>query len=394
MIQKMLCSSLFCLLLTVSAPPAMAVNNPLATPVGKVAETESAATALSELSDAAIDANIVTLQARVDELRLESGADAVAMLHTSYQDVATPDERTLWGNLANQLAGILEEDILTLSRLKDYRKELQGKLNDIKSWKGFAEKPPYSITLLDSLLDLLESKQGVLKSLDVINVSLEEEFREFSNQLKQSSKQLRLAEEGLESNLGKPEELRSNWLLELARLQNEVNQAGTLYGERRRVASRERQKIIQADIDFTNQKLAIIRGNYRFSADELKEKQQAIDAQLNTLQLALQKSKSAEKNTRRELDRLDAAVIKAQADLAAGKRTTVSLQQLLKEQKLQRVVFENTTIESLIRNGLVNLLKREKNIWEDRYQIAGGEQQPGAAAQRAGSGGEMAGLHH
>jgi small-conductance mechanosensitive channel len=372
MIRKVLCYSLFCLLLAVSPPAATAVGNPLAAPVGKEADTASVSTAINELSDAEIDANIVTLQVRVDELRLQYSADATPLLNASYQDVATPDELALWRNLANQLAGILEEDILTLSRLKDYRKELQGKLNEIKSWKGFAEKPPYSITLIDSLLDLLESKQGVLKSLDVINVSLEEEFKEFSNQLKQSSKQLRLAEEGLESNLGKPEELRNNWLLELARLQNEVNQAGTLYGERRRVASRERQKIVQADIDFVTQKLAIIRGNYRFSADELKEKQQAIDAQLSTLQLALQKSRSAEKNTRRELDRLDAAVSKAQADLAAGKRTTVSLQQLLKEQKLQRVVFENTTIESLIRNGLVNLLKREKNIWEDRYQIAAG----------------------
>lgn len=372
MIRKVLCYFLVCLFLTVSALPATAGGNPLAPPVGKDADTQSAAAALSELSDAEIDATIATLQARIDELRLESGAEAVAVLQGSYQDVATPDELALWDNLANQLAGILEDDILALSRLKDYRKELQGKLHEIKSWQGFSEKPPYAITLLDSLLDLLESKQGVLRSLDVITVSLEEEFKEFSNQLKQSSKELRLAEEGLEREAGKPGELRSSWLLELARLQNEVNKAGTLFGERRRIATRERQKIAQADIDFVNQKLAIIRGNYRFSADELKEKQQAIDEQLRTLQLALQKSKSAEKATRRELDRLDAAVNKAQADSAAGRQSTSSLQQLLKEQKLQRIVFENTTIESLIRNGLVNLLKREKSIWEDRYQIAAG----------------------
>lgn len=372
MILKLLCSFLLCLLLTVTAAPEAAAANPLATTVGKQTETQPAASAISELSDAEIDANIVKLQARVDELRLQSGAEAVAVLHNTYQDAATPDELAVWGNLVNQLAGILEDHILALSRFKDYRKELRGKLNEIKAWKGFAEKPPYSISLVDSLLDVLESKQGVLKSLDVISVSLEEEFREFSNNLKQSNKQVRLAEEGLERDSGKPGELRSSWLLQLARLQNEVNQAGTLYGERRRITTRERQKIAQADVDFVTQKLAITRGNYRFSAEELKEKQQSIDKQLSELRLKLQQSKSIEKATRRQLDALDAAVNKAQADLAAGKRTTVSLQQLLKEQKIQRVVFENITIESLIRNGLVNLLKREKSVWEDRYQIAAG----------------------
>ena len=43
----------------------------------------------------------------------------------------------------------------------------------MKSWKGFAEKPPYPLTLVDSLRDALDSKQSVLKSLDVINVTIE-----------------------------------------------------------------------------------------------------------------------------------------------------------------------------------------------------------------------------
>jgi len=372
MIRNLLRHSLFLLLLTVTAAPEAVAANPLATAVGKQTETQPADTAVSELSDAEIDASIVKLRARADELRLQSGAEALAIMANTYQDAASPDELAVWGNLVDQLAGILEDHILALSRFKDYRKELQGKLNEIKSWQGFAEKPPYAISLVDSLLDVLESKQGVLKSLDVISVSQEEEFRDFSNNLKESNKQVRLAEEALERDAGKPGELSSSWLLQLASLQNEVNQAGTLFGERQRIAIRERQKIAQADVDFVNKKLAIIKGNYSFSADELKEKQQSIDNQLSGLQLQLQKSRHVEKSTRRQLDALDTAVNKAQADLAAGKQATVSLQKLLNEQKIQRVVFENTTIESLISNGLVNLLKKEKNIWEDRYQIAAG----------------------
>lgn len=353
--------------------------NPLSKLAAKPVTTETTATATTtatstaDMSDKEIDAKIVKLQARVDELRIQAGTEAFAILRNTYQDAATPDELSEWGSLTMKLAGILEDHVLALTRYKDYRKELQGKRDEMKSWKGFAEPPPYPIALLDSLRDVLESKQKVLKSLDVITIAIEEEFSEFSSSLKNSSKQVRLAEEEVEKNAGKPGELRANWLLQLARLRNEVNQAGALYGESRRITTRERQNVAQADVDFVNQKLAVVRGNYRFSADELKQKQQALDEQSSENQLRLEQSKTIEKVVRRQLDAVDAAIIKAQADLAAGKKTAVPLKQLLKEQRRLRVVFENTTIESLIRNGIANLLKSEKSIWEDRYLIAGGK---------------------
>ena len=182
--------------------------------------------------------------------------------------------------MSGKLVGTLEDHVLVLSRYKDYRKDLQGKLNEMKSWKGFPEKPPYPLSLVDSLRDALESKQRVVKSLDVITVSIEEEFGEYSRNLKNSSKQVRLAEEELEKNAGKPGELRSSWLLQLARLQHEVNQSGVLYGESRRISTRERLKGAQADVDFISQQLAVAKANYRFSAEELKQKQQSIDEQL------------------------------------------------------------------------------------------------------------------
>jgi len=370
--RKFRCCSLCCLLLFMAVSMAAAAVNPLSKVSEKPAETQPESSTVTDMSDKDVDASIVKLQSRIDELRLLTSPEAAAALRNTYHGAATPEELSEWGKLVNKLVDILEDHILSFTRYKDYRKELQDKLEEMKSWKGFTEKPPYSLSLVDSLRDVLESKLKILHSLDVISVAIEEEFSEFSSSLRKSSKQVRLAEEELEKNTGKPGELRSSWLLQLVRLENEVNQTGVLYGERRRITTRERQKIAQADVDFVKQKLAIIGGNYRFSADELKQKQQLIDEQLIKLRFNLEQSKSAEKESRKKLDAVDAAIIKAQADLAAGKRPAVPLKQLLKEQRLQRVVFENTTIESLIRNGLVTLLKSEKSIWEDRYQIAEG----------------------
>jgi small-conductance mechanosensitive channel len=140
----------------------------------------------------------------------------------------------------------------------------------------------------------------------------------------------------------------------------------------RRISTRERLKGAQADVDFIAQQLSVAKSNYRFSAEELKQKQQAIDEQLSRVRAKLEEAKDTEKIARKKLDALDAAVAKAQSALAAGDRPAVPLKQLLTEQRRQRVVFENATIEDLILNGISQLLKGEKVIWEDRYLIAAG----------------------
>jgi potassium efflux system protein len=362
---------LFLLVMAVPTPCAWATTNPLAAVSGKKADPPQTK-ANADLNDEEIDANRAKLTARVSELQKQADRQTVDALRATYQDAATPSELEEWGKLTNNLVGILEDHILSLLRYKDYRKALQDKLEEAKSWKGFAEKPPYPLALVDSLNDALESKQKVLKSLDVITVTIESEFGEYSSSLKESGKQVRLAEEALEKTTGKPGELRSRWLLALARLQNEVNQAGAVYSERRRITTRERQKVAQADVDFTKQMLVVARGNYRFSAEELKQKQLSIDEQLRKLRLSLEQAKDTEKTARQKLDAADAAIIKAQAVLAAGGRPARPLEQLLKEQKRQQVIFENATFEDLILNGISQLLKGEKVIWEDRYLIAAG----------------------
>ena len=354
-------------------PLSASAASPLSMTTDKPVETAPATAASAELTDKEIDAKRLQLEARIAELRLQTSPEAVAAMRNTYLESATPEELDEWGNLTGKLIGILEDHASTLFRLKTTRMTTLDKVAAMKSWPGFSEKPPYSITLVDNLRDTLGAKQKVLSSLEVIRATIEGEFSEFSTGLKNSSKQIRLAEEDLEKNTGKSGEQRSKWLLLLAQLRNEVAQAGVVYGETRRVTATELQKSVQTDIDFLNQKLAVAKANYSFSAEELKLKIQSIDDNLNKVRKALDQARDTEKAARTQIDALEAAVAKLNARPAAGGRSEVTLKMLQKKLGLQKIIFEDAGVRALVSSGMVQLLNGEKAIWEQRYLVVAGE---------------------
>jgi len=360
---------LFLLMVTTSA---WAVNNPLSAIAGKNSETSSSATIATELTDKEIDESRAKLEARSAQVRQQHGPEALAALRKTYQGTASPEELENWEKLSGKLAGILEDHSTTLFRFKNYRKTTRDRLDEMKSWQGFSEKPPYPLSLVDSLRDALNSKQSVLKSLDVIRATIEAEFEEYSANLKQSSKQVRLAEEALEKSSGGPGEQRSRWLLQLAQLQHALNQAGTVYGEARRLSMAELQKGVQAEVDFLGHKLAVARENYRFTATDLQQKLKAIDERLIGVRQMLELAKNKENETRSKLDQAEAATRAAQTVQAAGGRPKMPVERLLKEQKRWQVRFDDAAIRVLVLGGMYRLLMNEKIIWQERFDLAGG----------------------
>jgi len=375
--RKLLCLSLICLTLFMVTGLSSAAVSPVVTladkPEKTAEKTAAAQVLVSKLTDTEIDTIRAQLDAKATEIRLKAGPDAIALLRNTYQDTATPEELDEWENLTRKLASILEEHAISLFRYKESRKATHDKVEESKSWQGFTEKPPFSLLLVDSLRDNLEAKKSVLKSVDLIIETIEADFKEYSNNLKNSSKLIRLADEGVEKNAGKEGELRSKWLLTLAQLNKEVNQSGVVYCETRRISAAEIQKKIQVEIDFISKKLAIAKGNYSFTAEELKQKIHFIDDTIDTTKKFLDQAKDDEKFSRRQLDTIDAAVKSANAKIAAGGRSHLQLEMLLRKQKQQWIIFEDATIRATVSSGIMHLLKNEKAVWEHRFSIAAGE---------------------
>ena len=366
------CFFLLCLAFVAVSPSTWGATNPLSSLTGKPADTQSPLPTATDLTDEGINESRMKLESRLEELHLQLLPDAVAALHRTYQDTASPQELEEWEKLTNRLAGILDNHINTLTRLKNIRKANRDRAVEIKRWQGFPEKPPYPLSLLDSLGDAIHAKEIDLQAQEVMRTTAEGEFDEFSGGLRNSRKQVRLAEENVEKSAGKPGERLSQWLLIMARLRDEVNQAGVVYAEARRVMLNEAQEGTRAEIDFLRQKLAVAMKKYRFSEEELKQKLQAIDDRRELLQRELDRAGSDAENARKSLDAAEIAVRKAQAEIASRHTSKVSLDRLLTEHERRQTLFNAADFRIQILRGMLHLLKNEKEIWQERYNLANG----------------------
>jgi small-conductance mechanosensitive channel len=356
--------------------------NPITRAVGIQPAAQAPQPDAIELTDEGIVANRKNLESRLSELRLQLLPQSIAALQSTYHEGATPPELEEWERVTHRLAGVLENHVNTLIRLGSNRKANRDRAAEIKRWQGFTGKPPYPISLLDGLSDSIHGKEIDLKSLNVMSATAEGEIEEYSEALRNSSKQVRQAEENLETNQGKPGESRSRWLLTLARQRHALFEAGLLYGEVRRRMLDEAREGTRDEIDFLRRKLAAARVSYTFSREDLDRRLQEIDGRSEKLRRELDNASFNADESRKLIENGESAVRKAQGELAAGKIQKAYLDRLLREQERHQALFDAADFRVQILRGMIILLNKEQDIWRERYLIATGTAIPDRGRER------------
>ena len=382
--RKLLCVFLACLSFLALPPLSRGIPSLTPSQIDKPADTQPASPAATELTDEGLNASRTRLEARLAELHQQLLPEAIAALRTTYQGAATPQEMLEWERLTNRLAAILDSHINALVRISNIRKANRDRSVEMARWQGFEEKPPYSIALLDSLEDAITGKQIDQKSLEVMRTTAGGEAEDFAAGLKISRKEVRLAEENAEKNAGKPGESRSQWLLVLARQREAINQAGVVYGEARRLMVAEALEGAQSEINFLRRKLAVAMGKYRFTEQELDQKLQAIDGRREQLRQELDRAGRDVEKARRSLDATEQAVRKAQSELATQPGSKDRLDRILREQERRQILFEAADLRVQLLKGMLLLLKNEKEVWTERFNLAAGLDRQDGQAERRG----------
>ena len=341
--------------------PSISVNKP---------NVQSQPQTATELTDENIDDSRKKLESRLAEIHLQSRPESIVALQNTFHGAATPQELYEWEKQTTKLAWILEDHVNTLLRLKNIRKTNRDRAVEMNSWKAFAEPPPYPVSLLDSLRDAIVAKQISQQSLDVMRTTVEQELEEYSSSLKNSRKQVRLAQENLETSKNKPEELRKRWLLIMARLLDDVNQAGIVYAETRHLLLQESVEGAQTEIRFLEKRLAVAKGAYRFTEAELDQKLQAIDSRLELLGRELELAVHDEDQARRTLNTGDEAVREARSNSSSQEPSKAPLTSLHKAYEVRQVLFETADLRVQILKVITHLLKNEKVVWNERYRLA------------------------
>jgi len=184
---------------------------------------------------------------------------------------------------------------------------------------------------------------------------LEDESSRFSARLKESHKQLRLAKDLAEQ--GGVQDWRRQWLLQLAQLRNQADQASVETAEIGRLVTWEALDGQREHVEFLERKLAVARAQSRITKVDLD----GVLAQINEKRMALQKELneaiSADQELHASRDAAVARVRVAQDATAAELGAAAEVEQA-------RVETSGQKVESL--RGFLRLADYAQRVWEDR----------------------------
>ena len=304
------------------------------------------------------DRALSQIEAKLAEVRVRAAAAAPE---------ATPDERTEQQRLFQQWALALDSQSRNLRRLKEVRRLNQERANEAQAWRGFIEKPPYPLTLVEGLRDAIAA-QRLEEQTERVMLSISESgVARGATQLEESRKQARLARDQAEA--AEVPDQRRQWLLQLTELRAQSSEATVEASEKGRLVTLETLSGLRKYIEFLDRKLAAAQAQARFTKADLD----GVIAQLNEKREALRRELSSAIPNDAELRRSLATAREnlRLAELDSAHTPAQRLRELRAVMEAGEARAETSGLRvDLLRTFLV-LADRNQATWEDRFWATG-----------------------
>ena len=318
-----------------------------------------------------IDAAILQAESRLSDLRGQMNAAVAADAGKTGPEVATPEELKERDRLIGRLVTVADTRVQSLRDLKEIRMTARDHTAEMRGWHGFTEKPPFPIAFLDGLRDAILGQKLDLKTLELRHGVAKSQLQEFTAGLKKTRAELRLAEENLEKSLGSPAEARQRWLLDLARLRNDLNEAGAASAETRRLVLDEALKDRREYLRFVERKLAIAEKSSPLSQADFTRKIQELENQRKSLDRELDAAIRADGDAKEKLRKERDALEKELARIRPGETPTPKQMVMMQDQQsmidAQQVVVDTAGTRIAVVKGMLQLVDTSQSTWEDRW---------------------------
>lgn len=282
---------------------------------------------------------------------------------------ATDEEAAQKMVLLDRQARAYDHHILALRELAEMRLANQDLAAKMAGWEGFGIAPPYPLSLLDELRDSIGAQNILIKKDRILQSFAQQDLDRARQTLKEAQQRRRQVAELLEKPALAGDQLRQEWLDDLARLAEASAQAEIL-------SAGARQKMTEMALALHNDKLAFLERQLRvanatpavFSQAELEKKLAAVateQQQLEAEQLRVGRESSLGQErlqqARQELQRARAA--------AVGQAEIEQLQETL---ELRQAQSDNLALKAEFYKIRDVVLRYEKSIWGERYRVVRG----------------------
>jgi small-conductance mechanosensitive channel len=318
-----------------------------------------AAASTQEKASTAQERSLADRRSEIDKA-LVAAREAVEREKTGSYPVpsgATPSQVAELGWLLGRIPQALQAQLDLLQEIEAARAGRAAAADALPAWKGFEQAGPYSMTQLDRLFDQLDAERTRLHSFQSVGELQREESQRVESQLKTNQADERVALEKATDGVAAPFEVarlrtrRTSELLQLLRLQGELNAELTATAQAR-VALLERQ-------------VAVMSADYRFAAPELERVVKGLQSQLSGYEKRIEEVHDARSRALAERDQMSRTL----AQLPPAR----TVDDVRRHAELQaRLDAANTTLEALrteqsALTTMRGLLPLVIEAWRQRY---------------------------
>lgn len=324
-------------------------------------------------NDEAIQKAVEQIEVRLNSIRSLEGTQTDVPADKTTMPSASPDELRKRRHQLSEIAVILDAHAASLRDLKNVRQKNRELTAEIQSWEGFSEKPPFPISFVDGLRDAIAAQKSDIQTMNLRLSILKGELNKYIKSLNESRTQLRLREEQLEKSIKTAKEGRQRWLRDIARLQNELNEAAVASFETRRLIAEEYLSGKNDYLRFLEQKLRSAEQVSPLLKADIDQKLQTLDAQrkLITAELALAVRKEPEisKAVSAYRERLDALLLKTRQEKSSPLTQHQEIARVQSSLDLQTVLADANRERVEVLKAMGQLIGYSETLWEDRFWL-------------------------
>lgn len=304
------------------------------------------------------------------ELWHQKAREELDRFENSAAKAALPEGITA-ADLDDRLRDLEQMSVITTSSLKNLnmaaeaRKAAEAARAADAAWTGFKETPPYSILMLDELLNERDAVKSRLSSHEASLANFERLLGNFVAETKAAedavSKQVTAVQ-----NADEQMAAAAKWKLESARVKARLMAARASYVQSSCEAFKERIAASKTDLALVDRKILTASPHARFGEDELarigklaRERKNAVEKELAAVSKRLKSALALRKQAQDALEALPAANGKESADLELAKfRVEVA------ETRIESLQSVSEQLESLIQLDNIGV-----NAYNERHAL-------------------------
>ena len=285
---------------------------------------------------------------------------------------ATSIEATEYRLVADSLVRVYQQHLAELGRLEAAKQRLKDFEPAAAAWTGFSEPPPYSILLVDSLRDSVQTLSAKVAASEASRDLLARFSAEAQTSAKNSDGRLRLLAEELETAKDAGKVARLNWLRTLEQARSRLASANAAFNETQRRKVEADLADYRLRLRLAERQLVLASRQVRFSQADLDQVIGNLDADRQRLEAELQSAEADDERRQQALATARAdlqSALSTPGEAAAGASDRDVRIRTLQDLVQLRTAQAETSSQRLV--GLRQLLEiviHERGLWQLRFE--------------------------